>query len=108
MKSSRANWCVTNGVSVDLTGGDELEQRRRGVGVDQPGGDRHVLDPEVLEVQGRRLAVDADVRHVASRPHERGGQLEGGGHAHGLDGDVGTEAFGQLGDDRSGILSDRC
>ena len=105
MKSSRAKWWVTNGVTSTWRVATQLEQRRGGVGVDQPGGDGHVLDPQVLEVQRGRLAVDADVGDVPAGPHQRGGQLEGGRHADGLDGDVGAEPVGQLGDDRRGVLA---
>ena len=47
---------------LDLVRGHEAEQGRGRVGVNQPGGDGDVLDPQILEVEGRRLAVNADVR----------------------------------------------
>src|SRR6516162_10952136 len=58
---------------VDLTGTGELEQRRRREGIDQAGGDGHVADPQVLEVERGRLAVDADVGDPAPRADQGGG-----------------------------------
>ena len=72
------------------------QQRRRRVGVDEAGGDGDVLDPQVLEVQGGGLAVHTDVGDVPAGPDQVGGELEGGGHADRLDGDVGTEPVGEL------------
>ena len=43
-----------------------LSSCRRRERVDEPGRDRHVADPELLEVQRRRVAVDADVRDTAA------------------------------------------
>src|SRR5215217_5713130 len=62
---------------MDLVAGDELEQRGRGVRVDQARGDGHVLDPQFLEVQRGRLAVHADVRYPTARADQRGRELEG-------------------------------
>ena len=42
-----------------------------------------------------RLAVHADVRHVAARAHQFGAHVEGRGHADGLDRDVDAVAVGQ-------------
>ena len=67
-----------------------------------------VADPERLEVQGGRLAVDADVGHVATGPDELGAELEGGGHADRLDGHVGAEPVGERLHDRRRRPPGRC
>src|SRR5680860_61805 len=46
---------------VDLVAGEQTQQGRRRVRVDQPGRDRHVFGPQPLQVQRGRLAVHADV-----------------------------------------------
>ena len=102
---SRVKWWVTNRLGVELVAGQQAQQGRCGGGVDEPGRDRDVADPEVLEVQRHRLAVHADVGDVTAGSGQPHGQLEGGRHADGLDGHVGAEAAGQLGDDRVGILA---
>ena len=65
--SSSGKWWVTSRAGVELLGADELEEGRRRVGVDQSGGDGDVPAPQVLEVQGGGLAVDADVGDVDLR-----------------------------------------
>ena len=77
------------------------EQGGSGVGVDQAGGDRDVLAPQRLQVKGRRLAVDADVRHATARPDQAGTELEAFRHTNRLDGDVGAQTVAQLRDDVS-------
>ena len=41
---------------------DQLQQLRRRRGVDEAGRDQHITDPELLEMQGRALAMHANVR----------------------------------------------
>src|SRR5262249_18561410 len=74
-------------------------QGRDGEGVHQPGGDGDVPDPVVFQVQRGGLAVHADVGDPAAGPGQVDRQLEGGGHADGLDGHVRAQAAGQLLDD---------
>src|SRR5438045_8256698 len=90
---------------VDLVRGRQLQQVRRGVRVDQPGGDRHVLDPQLLEMECGRLAVYADVGDVATGPNQAGRQLERGGDPDGFDGDVGPETVGQLANGGGRVLT---
>src|SRR6266852_6773969 len=73
-------------LGVDLAGGDQAHQGRRGGGVDQARGDREVPDPLLFQVQRGGLAVHADVRDPAAGPGQLDGQLERGGRADGLDG----------------------
>ena len=58
----------------------------------------------VLQVQRRRLAVHADVGDRPAGPDELDGELEGRGHADGLDGDVGAQAVGQSPDGLERVL----
>src|SRR4029079_10871533 len=55
---------------VDLVALRDDMERRCGVVVDESGGDRHVLDPQVLEVQCRRGAVHTDVGDATARADE--------------------------------------
>src|SRR6476661_872795 len=55
---------------------DELEEARRAVRVDEPHRDRQVADPERLEMQGRRVPVDADVCNATAWADELGAELE--------------------------------
>ena len=98
-------WWVTNRPASSWWLSHETEQRRGGVRVDQARRDGDVADPELLEVQGRRLAVHADVGDVTAGSGEPDGQLEGRRHADGLDRHVGAQPTGQLGDDRLRVLS---
>ena len=75
---------------------DQPEQLRRGVRVHERGGDRHVADPERLEVERHALPVHADVRDTPSGPDQLGAELERVGHAHRLDGHVDAEPSGHL------------
>src|SRR5438067_1490672 len=52
---------------IDLMARDQLEQRWRGVGVDQAGGNGDVLDPQLLQMEGGWFAVHADVGHPTAR-----------------------------------------
>src|SRR5690242_3805680 len=52
---------------VDLLRGNEPEQRGGRAGVDQPGRDRYILDPQLLEMKGGGLAVHADVGDAPTR-----------------------------------------
>ena len=47
------------------------------------GGDRHVLDPQILEFQLHRPPVYADIRRCPAGADELGGHLEGRGHGRG-------------------------
>ena len=89
---------------VELVAGEQLEERRRRERVDEAGRDRHVLDPERLEVQRRRLAVHADVGDVAAGAGERDGELERGRGPDRLDRDVGAEAVGEAAHDLERVL----
>src|ERR1700731_3669399 len=51
---------------VELVTGDQTDQCRGRVGVDKPGGDGQVLDPDVLQVQSRRRSVHADVGDMST------------------------------------------
>ena len=90
---------------VDVVAGEQPQQRRRGVRVDQAGRDGDVLDPQLLEVQRGGLAVHADVGDVATGPGQLDGQLEGGGHADRFDGHVGAQPAGQLADHFQRVLA---
>src|SRR5262245_49077512 len=81
---------------VQPTVGEQLQQRRRGVRVDQTGRYREVLDPGRLEVQRRRTAMDADVGDMSTRPHQVDTLLEGLRDADRLDGDVRAESAGEF------------
>src|SRR5690242_9757483 len=83
-------------LDVELAGGDQAEEGRRGGGVHQAGGDRDVPDPLLFQVQRGGLAVHADVGDPAAGPGQLDGQLERGGHADGLDGHVHAQAAGQV------------
>src|SRR5580693_3936929 len=83
-------------LGVELAAGDQLQQGRGGVGVDQAGGDRDVPDPLVFQVQRDRRAVHADVRDPAARPDQLDRHLEGIRDADGLDGHVRAEPPGQV------------
>src|ERR1700686_2122007 len=75
---------------------DQGQQLWDGARVHQPGGDGDILDPELLQVKGRRLAVHA---HVGERPagsYQLCGQLERGRDSDGLHGDIGAKSAGQL------------
>jgi hypothetical protein len=93
-----------------LAGGDGAQQGRGGEGVDQPGGDGDVADPEGFQVQRRWLAVDADVGDPPAGADQFGALLEGLWDADRLDGHVGAEPVGEpldhprslLGRDRGG------
>jgi hypothetical protein len=67
-------------VRVESPFSDQPQQHWGGGGVHQPSGDGDVLDPQVLEVERRGFAVDADVRDVAAGPHELGTELERSRH----------------------------
>src|SRR6185312_6199664 len=92
-------------LGVDLAGADQAHQGRRGGGVHQARGDRDVPDPLLFQVQHDRLAVHADVGDPAARPGQLDGQLEGGGHADGLDGHVGAHPAGQVLDHGQRVLA---
>ena len=81
---------------VESAFGDQLYQLRNCGRVDEPGGDRHIPDPELLEVKrradGRGLPCSPSGRRDGRVRHE----LEGLRHADCLDRDVGAEAAGQL------------
>ena len=81
-----------------------FEQLGRRVRVDEAGRDQHVADPELLEMQRHRMAVDADVRNPAARPDQLGAQLERLRDADRLDGDIRAEPVGQLHDPSDRIL----
>jgi hypothetical protein len=55
-------------------------------------GDGNVFDPELLELELHRLAVDADLRRVAARPDQRRAHVEGLRDPDRLNGDVDTES----------------
>lgn len=54
--------------------------------------------PEPLEVDGRRVAVDADVGDAAPRADQVGGKLEGGRHADRFDREVDAQPSRELHD----------
>jgi hypothetical protein len=62
------------GLDASVLGEPEKGRDRRPA--DQAGRDRDVLDPQLLEVQRGRRAVDADVGHGASRTHHTGAQIK--------------------------------
>src|SRR4051794_25505180 len=82
----------------------QLQQCWRRIGVDQSGGDSDVANPELLEVQGRRLAVHTDVRNTPARTYETSGQLEGLRDADGLYRYVSAKTVGDRSDGRGRIL----
>src|ERR1700682_2592216 len=84
---------------------DQGQQLWDGAGVDQPGSDGDVLDPELLQVKGSRLAVNAHVGEGPSGSDQLCGELEGGRDSHRLDGDGGSEAARQLENPLDRILS---
>src|ERR1700712_2017159 len=53
---------------VEVMAGDQSDQCRRRVRIHQPGGDGQVLDPDVLQVQGRRRTMDTDVGNMTAGP----------------------------------------
>src|SRR5215216_3193505 len=57
----------------ELALSDQFEQHRRRRGAHQAGGDRDVLDPQVLQLQLHRLAVHAHVRDRPAGADEFGG-----------------------------------
>jgi hypothetical protein len=85
--------------------GDQSDQCRRRVGVDQSGGDGQVLDPDVFEVRCRRVAVDTDVGDVSTGADQLYGQLEGLRSAYGLHRHVGAQTAGEFSDDGLRILT---
>ncbi len=89
---------------VELVTRQQPQERRCRVRVDEARRDRDVLDPQLLEVQCRRLAVYTDVRDVAGRARQAHGELEGFGGADCFDGDVGAEPTGELVHDRTRVL----
>jgi hypothetical protein len=75
-----------------------LDQRQElwdGARIDQPRGDGDVLDPEVLQVKGRRLAVHAHVGELPARADQLRSQLESGRDSDRFDSHVGTKAARQ-------------
>src|SRR3984957_6279195 len=80
---------------VDVVAGEQAQECRRRVRVDQAGRDGDVPGPLVFEVQGRGRAVHADVGDVPARPNQGNGELEGGGHADRFDRHVGAQAASQ-------------
>jgi hypothetical protein len=97
--------CVANTVGSSLPSTISCSSLGGGIGVDRTGRDRDVLDPELLEVQRRRAAVDADVRNPASWADELGAELERCGDADGFDRNVGAEPIGQLEHARGCVLA---
>ena len=86
-------------VGLDLMTLGEPQEGRRGVGVDEPGRDGDVADPQLLEVQGHGFAVHTDVRDVTARTSQLSRQLERLGHPHRFDGNVCAQPVGQAPDD---------
>lgn len=62
-----------------LAGGNELEQHRRGVGANQSGRNRDVVDPEIIQRQLDGFAVYAGVGNRAARPDDLRARCERGG-----------------------------
>src|SRR6478736_5482325 len=58
-----------HGRRLESVAGNQTDQRRRGVRVDKAGGNGQVLDPDVLQMQGRRSAVHTDIGDVTARTH---------------------------------------
>src|SRR4051794_28061886 len=79
---------------VELSGPQQLEQRRRRPGVDKTRGDGDVADPELLQVEGGRLAVDADIGDVAARSNDPGAHPEAVRDADRLDRHIRAETVG--------------
>ena len=76
-KSSKAKRCVTNRPDVELPRTDQAEQGGRGVCVDEARRDRYVFDPQILEVQRGRPAMNTGVRDSPARTNKASAQLEG-------------------------------
>ena len=72
--SSKPKRWVTIAAGVELARLQHRQQHRRRARVHQTGRDRDVLDPQLLEVQRRRLAVHADVGDAAAGTDQRDGQ----------------------------------
>jgi hypothetical protein len=85
--------------------GDQSDQCRRRVGIDQSGDDGQALDLDVFEVRCRRVAVDTDVGDVSTGADQLYGQLEGLRSAYGLHRHVGAQTAGEFSDDGLRILT---
>ena len=70
---------------------DQAKQCRGRIGIDEARRDRDVADPQILQMQSHRFAMDADVGDIATGTNKTGGQLEGIGHSDRLDGHIGAE-----------------
>jgi len=84
---------------------DQLQQLCGRTRVDEAGGDGDVANPQRLEMERCRVPVHTDVVHTPARPDDRGAELEGFGHSDRLDGDVDSQAFGQLHDAGDRVLA---
>ena len=62
-----------------------------------------IPDPEALQMERRRMSVDADVRNPAARPDQVRAELERLGNADRLDRDVRAEPAGELHDRSDGV-----
>ena len=90
---------------IQAPSGDQLQKPRSRERVHETGRDRDVLGPKGLQMQRCRVAVNADVRDMPTGPDEFGAELERLGKADGFDRNVGTEAVGELVDERERILA---
>ena len=90
---------------IELMGSHQAQQGWSRVSVHQSGRDRDIASPQLLEMKRGRLAMDADIGNVPSRPNELGAQLEAGWNANGLDGDVNSEVTGQVVDEGNWVFS---
>src|SRR5262245_35473461 len=84
---------------------DQLQQPRRGERVHEAGHDRHVPDPQLLEVERSRVAVNAHVGDATAGPHDVGAELERLRHADRFDRHVRAEPAGQLHDPLDRVLA---
>lgn len=80
---------------LDATGGEQLQQHGRGDGVDQAGGQRDIVHPQLLDLQGAGLAVHADVGDGAAGSDQVLGHLQRLGHADGLHDGVAADVVGE-------------
>src|SRR6478672_725580 len=94
-----------HGRGVQMTAGHQAGQRRRRIGVNEPGSDGQVLDPDVFQVQCHRRAVHADVGDMASWTDQRYRQFERLRNSDGLHRHIGTEPAGDVVDHRRGVFA---
>ena len=90
---------------VEPMAGDQTDQRRSGIGVDQAGGDGQVLDPDVFQMQGRRRAVHTDVGDVPAGTNEPHRLLERLRKPDSLHRHISAQSAGQFTDHRRGIVA---